>query len=83
MRRLIRESTFNLARRDLALFLEEYEEELLQVFREEIQRVDDEIPEEKIFIDLKMATLGEVFLKAGLKALCRFLRDDIPRPWNP
>ncbi len=80
MRRLIRESTFNLARRDLALFLEEHEEELLQVFREEIQQVDDDIPEEKIFIDIKMVALGEVLLKAGLKALCRFLRDDISRP---
>ena len=77
MRRLIRESAFKLARRDLALFLEEHEEELLQAFREEIQRVDDEIPEERIFIDIKMAPLGEVLLKAGLKALCRFLRDDI------
>ena len=77
MRRLIRESAFRLTRRDLALFLEEHEEELLQAFREEIQRVDDEIPEERIFIDIKMAPLGEVLLKAGLKALCRFLRNDI------
>ncbi len=42
--------------------------------------MDDEISEERIFIDLKMVVLGEVLLKAGLKALCRFLRDDITRP---
>lgn len=76
MRRLIRETAFQLARRDLALFLEEHEEDLLKVFAEELQRLDDELPEESLFIDIKMVPLGEAFLKAALRALSRFLRED-------
>lgn len=76
MRRLIRETAFRLARRDLALFLEEHEEDLLDIFAEELQRLDDELPDERLFIDIKMAPLGEAFLKAALRALSRFLRED-------
>lgn len=73
IRRLVRETVFQLARRDLAIFLEEHEEDLLRVFQEELQRLDDEIPEESMFIDIKMVSLGETFLKAALRALRRFL----------
>ncbi len=71
--RFVREGMFRLARRDLALFLQEHEEELLQVFREELQILDDEIPEEAAFIDIKMVPLGEAILKAALRAIRRFL----------
>jgi hypothetical protein len=75
MRRLIRETAFQLARRDLALFLEEHEEDLLNIFAQELQRLDDELPDERIFIDIKMVPLGEAFLKAALRALTRFLTE--------
>lgn len=78
IRRLVRESAFQLARRDLASFLEEHEADLLSAFREEIQRLDDEIPEEALFIDIKMVPLGEMILKAGLRATRRFLLEDAP-----
>ncbi len=71
--RFVREGMFRLARRDLALFLQEHEEELLQVFREELQVLDDEIPEEAAFIDIKIVPLGEAILKAALRAIRRFL----------
>jgi hypothetical protein len=77
VRRLMRESAFRLARRDLAMFLEDHEEELMQVFREEMQRLDDEIPEENLFIDIKMVPLGEMILKAVLRAVRRFLTGEI------
>jgi hypothetical protein len=77
IRRLVRESAFRVARRDLALFLIEHEDELLQIFREEIQKLDDEIPEENFFIDIKMVPLGETVLKAALNALYRFLDGDV------
>lgn len=80
LRRLIRESAFGLARRDVAYFLEEHEEDLLRVFREEIQRLDDEIPEERLFIDIKMVPLGEMILKAALRAITRFLLEETPAP---
>lgn len=72
----MREAAFRLARRDLALFLEEHEAELLEVFRDELQRLDEEIPEESLFIDIRMVPMGEMFLKAALRALQRFLRQE-------
>ncbi|HOT91508.1 MAG TPA: hypothetical protein PLJ78_12895 [Anaerolineae bacterium] len=80
LRKAVREKAFNMARRDLALFLEEHEDDLLAVFREEMQRLDDELPEEAAFIDLNMVGIGDMILKATLRALRRFLREV---PENP
>jgi hypothetical protein len=77
MRRVVRERAFRLARHDLAMFLEDHEEELLQIFHEELQRLDDEIPEESFFIDIKMVPLGETIVKAVLRAMNRFLTGDV------
>jgi len=77
LRRLVRETTFRLARRDLAAFLEEHEDQLLVIFREEMQHLDDEIPEENLFIDIKMVPVGEMMLKAVLRALRRFLTEEL------
>jgi len=76
IRRLVRESAFNMARHDLAMFLQDHEDDLLRVFREEIQRLDDEMPEERFFIDIKMVPLGEVVIKAALRAMHRFLTEE-------
>jgi hypothetical protein len=76
LRRYVRESAFRLARQDLALFLEDHEEHLLHIFREEMQRLDDEIPEENLFIDIKMVPLGEAILQSALRAIRRFLTED-------
>lgn len=83
IRRRIRQGVFDLAREDLALFLEENEEDLIRVFREEIERLDREIPEENLFIDVKMGPLGETIVRACLEALTRFLRKEgleLPEP---
>jgi hypothetical protein len=76
MRRTMRERAFRLARHDLAMFLRDHEEELMQIFHEELQRLDDEIPEENFFIDIKMVPLGEMIVKAVLRAMDRFLTGD-------
>ncbi len=76
IKRLLRESAFNMARHDLAMFLQDHEDDLLRVFREEIQRMDDEMPEERFFIDIKMVPLGEMVIKAALRAMYRFLTED-------
>jgi len=76
IKRLVRESAFNMARHDLAMFLQDHEDDLLRVFREEIQRLDDEMPEEGFFIDIKMVPLGEMVIKAALRAMYRFLTED-------
>ena len=75
--RTIRNTVFKMARRDLAHFLSDHEEELYIIFREEMQRLDDELPEERLFIDIKVVALGELIMKAVLNALQRFLTENI------
>lgn len=76
IRRIIRETIFQAARQDLAVFLEEHKDDLMRIFREEIQQLDDEIPEEGSFIDIKMVPLGEMILEAAVRALRRFLTEE-------
>ncbi len=76
IRKMMRESAFNMARRDLAQFLQDHEDDLMRIFREELQRLDDELPEEGLFIDIKMVPLGEVVAKAMLRAMRRFLTQE-------
>ena len=78
MRRIIREVAFQLVRHDLARFLQDHEDDMIQIFHEEIQKIDDEIDEEAKFIDIKMVPLGEVVLKAALRAIRRFLVEKAP-----
>ena len=78
IRKLLRESAFQLARRDVASFLADHEEDLLAIFREEMQTLDDQMPEESLFIDIRMVPLGEAILKAALHAITRFMTEDLP-----
>lgn len=71
----MRNAAFNLARRDLALFLQDHEEDLMRIFREEIQKLDDDIPEESFFIDIKMVPMGDMVMRATLRAVSRFLTE--------
>ena len=78
MRRTIQKTAFELARRDVAMFLRDHEEDLLAIFREEMHRLDEEIPEERLFIDIKMVPLGEAIMKSTLQAIIRFLLKEFP-----
>lgn len=82
-RRALRETAFRLARRDLAQFLLDHEDRLLAIFHDELQRLDDAIPEENLFIDIHMVPLGEMILRAALRALQRFLLLEDPLPTPP
>jgi hypothetical protein len=75
MRNRIRNSLFRLARKDVIDFLNDHEEDLLQIFREELKAVDDRIPEENLFIDIRMVPLGEELMIAVLRALKRFIQE--------
>lgn len=75
MRRLIRDNLFRLAKGDLISFLEEHEDELLEIFREEMSSLDRRLPEERLFIDIRMVPLGEELLRAVLTTIKRFLRE--------
>jgi hypothetical protein len=78
MRRTIQKTAFELARRDVAMFLMDHEEDLLAIFREEMHQLDEEIPEERLFIDIKMVPLGEAIMKSTLRAIIRFLLKEFP-----
>jgi len=75
MRRFVREAAFRLARQDLLRFIEEHEDDLLRIFREEMQKLDERVPEERVFIDIHMVPLGEELLRAVLATLKRFLQE--------
>ena len=75
MRHRIRNSLFRLASKDVIAFLDDHEEALLQIFREELKAVDESIPEENLFIDIRMVALGEELMIAVLRALKRFIRE--------
>jgi hypothetical protein len=64
-----------LARKDVIDFLNDHEEDLLQIFREELNAVDERIPEENLFIDIRMVPLGEELMIAVLRALKRFMQE--------
>lgn len=75
MRRMVREAAFRLARSDILKFIEDHEEDLRKIFREELHNLDERMPEEDVFIDIHMAALGDELLTAALDALKRFLRE--------
>lgn len=75
MRKLIREAIFKLVRNDLVDVIEEHREDLIAIFRDEMERLDDRIPEEEVFIDIKMAPLGEEMMRAALTTVTRFIRE--------
>ncbi|MDY6876319.1 MAG: hypothetical protein SWK90_08985 [Chloroflexota bacterium] len=75
MRRFVRETAFRLARRDVLQFIEEHEEDLLHIFHEEMKKLDERLPEEQMFIDIRMVPLGEELLKVVLATLKRFLQE--------
>lgn len=76
IRRFIREKVFAFARHDLAKFLENHEEDLVEEFRIQIRRMDQRIPDEESYIDIRMAPFGETILRASLKAIREFLRKN-------
>ena len=75
MHRVLRNSLFRLAKDDVREFIAENEERLLQIFCEELGKVDERIDEERVFIDIHMAALGEELMKGVFAALYRFLDE--------
>jgi len=75
MHRVLRNTLFRLAKDDVREFIAENEERLIQLFCEELDKVDDRIDEKRVFIDIHMAALGEEFMKGVFAALYRFLDE--------
>jgi hypothetical protein len=75
MHRVLRNSLFRLAKDDVREFIAENEERLIRIFGEELDKVDGRIEEERVFIDIHMAALGEELMKGVFAALYRFLDE--------
>jgi hypothetical protein len=75
MHRVLRNTFFRLAKDDVREFVSENEERLIQIFCEELGRVDERIEEERVFIDIHIAALGEELMKGVFAALYRFLDE--------
>ncbi len=73
--RFLRDLGVRMAKPDLLHFLQEHEDELSKLVREELEELDRRIPEEQAYIDIKLGELGEELARAILKALKRFLRE--------
>jgi len=73
--RLVRNSLLRLAKDDILEFIAENEDTLVHYVREELDRVDERLPEEQMFIDIKMGALGEELVRAVLAAMVRFIKD--------
>jgi hypothetical protein len=59
MHRVLRNTLFRLAKDDVRESITENEERLIQLFCEELDKVDDRLEEERGFIGIHMAALGE------------------------
>jgi len=75
MHRVLRNTLFRLAKDDVREFIAENEERLIQLFCEELDKVDDRLEEERVFIDIHMAALGEELMRGVFAALYRFLDE--------
>jgi hypothetical protein len=75
MHRVLRNTLFRWAKDDVREFITENEERLIQLFCEELDKVDDRLEEERVFIDIHMAALGEELMKGVFAALYRFLDE--------
>jgi len=73
--KVFRDALIRLTREDILRFIDDNQEDLIRYFREEIDKLDERIPEEQIFIDIRMAALGEELLKSALGAIKRFVEN--------
>jgi len=75
MHRVLRNTFFRLAKDDVREFIAENEERLIQIFCEELDKVDERVEEERAFIDIHIAALGKELMKGVFAALYRFLDE--------
>ncbi len=75
MHRILRNTLFRLAKDDVREFIAENEERLIQIFCEELDKIDERIEEERVFIDINMAALGRELMKGVFATLYRFLDE--------
>ncbi len=75
IRKQIREIVIRMVKDDLVKFIHDHEEDLIRIFKEELQVVDDRVDDEKTFVDLRLAYMGEELMRGVLQALRRFFKE--------
>lgn len=73
--KIFRDALVRLTKEDILTFIDDNQEDLIQYFRCEIDKLDERTPEEQIYIDIKMGALGEEILKATLEAVKEFIKN--------
>ena len=73
--RFFRDRLFRLAKEDVLNFLDDNQEEFIRLLREEMEKVDERMPEEQMFIDIHMAALGEELLRSVFTVIKRFVEN--------
>lgn len=71
----LRDLGIKILKKDIISFLEEHEDEIVKIVRQELEIADREIPEEEAYIDIHMGKLGEKLTRAIMKAVRRFFEE--------
>ena len=64
-----------LTKEDILHFMDDNQEELIRYFRDELEKLDERIPEEQLFIDIRMAALGEELFRAIFSSIRQFVKN--------
>lgn len=75
MPKFVRNSVARLAKDDILAFLDDHQDRLVELFEEEMKRLDDSVDEEKVFVNIYMEPLGREMLIAVLNVVRRFLDE--------
>ena len=73
--KMLIDSAIRMNKKAILAFLDANERKLLRLFREEMELLDDRMPDEEAYIDIKLGPLGEEIIRAALMALRRFIRE--------
>ena len=73
--KFLRDSLIRLTKEDILRFMDDNQEELIRYFRNELEKLDERMPEEQLFIDIRMAALGEELFCAVFSAIRQFVKN--------
>jgi hypothetical protein len=71
----LRDTLIRLTKEDILRFMDDNQEELIRYCRNELEKLDECMPEEQLFIDIRMALLGEELFRAMFSALRQFVKN--------
>ncbi|HIE29794.1 TPA: hypothetical protein EYP66_21200 [Candidatus Poribacteria bacterium] len=73
--KFLRDSLIRLTKEEILRFIDDNQEELIHYFCNELEKLDERMPEEQLFIDIRMAALGEELFRAVFSAIRQFVKN--------